>query len=54
MTTPPGQALVGRRLMTALGSEWTQCQNIVASGPYTAPYRRFTSDRGAAAQTVQP
>ena len=31
--------------MTALGSEWTQCQNIVASGPYTAPYRRFTSDR---------
>lgn len=31
--------------MTALGSEWTQCQNIVASGPYTSPYRRFTSDR---------
>jgi len=31
--------------MTALGSEWTQCANIVASGPYTAPYRRFTSDR---------
>jgi Xaa-Pro aminopeptidase len=31
--------------MTALGSEWTQCSNIVASGPYTAPYRRFTSDR---------
>jgi Xaa-Pro aminopeptidase len=31
--------------MTALGSEWSQCQNIVASGAYTAPYRRFTSDR---------
>jgi Xaa-Pro aminopeptidase len=31
--------------MTALGSEWTQCSNIVASGPYTAPYRRSTSDR---------
>jgi len=31
--------------MTSLGSEWTQCSNIVASGPYTAPYRRFTSDR---------
>ena len=31
--------------MTRLGSEWTQCANIVASGPYTAPYRRFTSDR---------
>jgi Xaa-Pro aminopeptidase len=31
--------------MTRLGSEWTQCSNIVASGPYTAPYRRFTSDR---------
>ncbi|MEK6711595.1 MAG: Xaa-Pro peptidase family protein [Nitrospinota bacterium] len=31
--------------MTALGSEWTQCANIVCSGPYTAPYRRFTSDR---------
>lgn len=31
--------------MTSLGSEWSQCQNIVASGPYTAPYRRFTSDR---------
>jgi len=27
------------------GSEWSQCSNIVASGPYTAPYRRFTSDR---------
>jgi Xaa-Pro dipeptidase len=31
--------------MTRLGSEWTQCSNIVTSGPYTAPYRRFTSDR---------
>lgn len=31
--------------MTRMGSEWTQCANIVASGPYTAPYRRFTSDR---------
>jgi Xaa-Pro aminopeptidase len=31
--------------MTALGSEWTQCANIVCSGPYTHPYRRFTSDR---------
>jgi len=31
--------------MTRLGSEWTQCANIVSSGPYTAPYRRFTSDR---------
>lgn len=31
--------------MTRMGSEWTQCSNIVASGPYTAPYRRFTSDR---------
>ncbi len=33
------------RAFTALGSEWTQCSNIVCSGPYTAPYRRFTSDR---------
>ncbi len=33
------------KAMTAMGSEWTQCSNIVASGPYTAPYRRFTSDR---------
>lgn len=33
------------RAMTRLGSEWTQCSNIVTSGPYTAPYRRFTSDR---------
>ncbi len=33
------------KTMTALGSEWTQCSNIVCSGPYTAPYRRFTSDR---------
>jgi Xaa-Pro aminopeptidase len=31
--------------MTAMGSEWTQCSNIVCSGPNTAPYRRFTSDR---------
>lgn len=30
---------------TSLGSEWTQCANIVTSGPSTAPYRRFTSDR---------
>jgi Xaa-Pro aminopeptidase len=30
---------------TDLGSEWSQCANIVCSGPYTAPYRRFTSDR---------
>jgi Xaa-Pro aminopeptidase len=36
---------VAWQAMTALGSEWTQCSNIVASGPYTAPYRRFTSDR---------
>jgi Xaa-Pro aminopeptidase len=33
------------RVMTNLGSEWSQCSNIVTSGPYTAPYRRFTSDR---------
>lgn len=36
---------VAWQTMTALGSEWTQCSNIVCSGPYTAPYRRFTSDR---------
>jgi Xaa-Pro aminopeptidase len=30
---------------TELGSEWTQCANIVCSGTSTAPYRRFTSDR---------
>ena len=36
---------VAWQTMTALGSEWTQCSNIVTSGPYTAPYRRFTSDR---------
>jgi len=30
---------------TELGSEWTQCANIIVSGPSTAPYRRFTSDR---------
>jgi Xaa-Pro aminopeptidase len=35
----------GWHAMTRLGSEWTQCSNIVSSGPYTAPYRRFTSDR---------
>ena len=33
------------RAMFYLGSEWTQCANIVCSGPYTVPYRRFTSDR---------
>ena len=33
------------RAMTALGSEWTQCSNIVCSGPNTAPYRRLTGDR---------
>ncbi len=31
--------------MYDVGSEWTQCSNIVCSGPYTFPYRRFTSDR---------
>jgi Xaa-Pro dipeptidase len=36
---------VAWQTMTAMGSEWTQCSNIVCSGPYTAPYRRFTSDR---------
>lgn len=36
---------VAWKTMVDLGSEWTQCSNIVASGPYTAPYRRFTSDR---------
>jgi hypothetical protein len=36
---------VAWKTMTDLGSEWTQCSNIVASGPYTYPYRRFTSDR---------
>lgn len=36
---------VAWKTMTDLGSEWTQCANIVCSGPYTAPYRRFTSDR---------
>lgn len=30
---------------TALGSEWSQCSNIVCSGPFTVPYRRFTTDR---------
>ena len=33
------------RAMYANGGEWTQCSNIVCSGPYLAPYRRFTSDR---------
>jgi len=33
------------RAMYRYGSEWSQCSNIVCSGPYTAPYRRFTSDR---------
>ena len=33
------------RAMYAFGSEWTQCSNIVCSGGYLAPYRRFTSDR---------
>jgi Xaa-Pro aminopeptidase len=31
--------------MYEVGSEWSQCANIVCSGPNTAPYRRFTSDR---------
>jgi Xaa-Pro aminopeptidase len=33
------------RTFTAMGSEWSQCANIITSGPSTAPYRRFTSDR---------
>jgi len=33
------------KAMYDYGSEWSQCANIVCSGPYTAPYRRFTSDR---------
>lgn len=33
------------RAMYRYASEWSQCSNIVCSGPYTAPYRRFTSDR---------
>jgi len=33
------------------GSEWTQCSNIICSGPYTAPYRRFTSDELSATAT---
>ena len=28
-----------------MGAEWSQCANIVCSGPYTFPYRRITSDR---------
>lgn len=31
--------------MYDMGSEWTQCSNIVTSGPSTHPYRRVTSDR---------
>lgn len=37
-----GEAL---QAMASLGGEWTQSAQIVCSGPYTAPYRRFTSDR---------
>ncbi|MBI2907191.1 MAG: aminopeptidase P family protein [Chloroflexi bacterium] len=33
------------RTFTALGSEWSQCANVVCSGPHLAPYRRITSDR---------
>ena len=33
------------KVMYGLGSEWVQCSNIVCSGDYTNPYRRFTSDR---------
>ena len=33
------------REMYAHGTEWVQCSNIVCSGDYTYPYRRFTSDR---------
>jgi Xaa-Pro aminopeptidase len=33
------------KVMYSLGSEWVQCSNIVCSGDYTYPYRRFTSDR---------
>jgi Xaa-Pro aminopeptidase len=33
------------KTFTALGSEWTQCANIVSSGPFTAPYHRRASDR---------
>lgn len=31
--------------MYDMGSEWTQCSNIVSSGPSTHPYRRVTTDR---------
>ena len=31
--------------MYGFGSEWVQCSNIVCSGDYTYPYRRFTSDK---------
>lgn len=27
------------------GAEWTQCGTVVNSGPYGAPYRRFSGDR---------
>jgi len=27
------------------GNEWTQCGTVVNSGPYGAPYRRFSGDR---------
>lgn len=37
-----GEAL---KVMFSLGGEWTQSAQIICSGPYTAPYRRFTSDR---------
>ncbi len=33
------------KVFSVLGSEWTQTPLIVASGPYTAPYRLLTSDR---------
>lgn len=37
-----GEAL---RKFWELGSEWTQCGQVICSGPNTAPYRRFSSDR---------
>ena len=33
------------RVMYAHGTEFLQCNNIVCSGDYVSPYRRFTSDR---------
>jgi Xaa-Pro aminopeptidase len=33
------------RVMYAHGNEWVQCSNIVTSGDYLVPYKRFTSDR---------